>query len=940
MKKRKNKGNLIKIIVALTCIFTLCFSMPQKSDAGLKDWIKDSAGGAITSKVAEKLKGIAGDFVNLILLIPDGILQISDTYVGGIKEPVRYEVEKKEYMYNFGITPYEIFKSGVYEYDETQDVYKTNMGLLDINFFSNKFIKSQRKSQQYGGVVISKELAPAISKVYNNIRNLCIIVMVLVLMYIGIKIMISSIAEQQAKYKQLLIDWLVAFSLLFIMHYIMSFVVNINYLILEMLCNDEGDSYYVCDEDNGSVSEVKSSWDANDKICRRADGGDYNFGTQYLGAINLNESNNINNSGDAIDVAKWGKDGVVPVNMVIIEDENDEIRRIFKMNTLSYVRTVSYATLRNDEEEDNEHKVYLIADGAVKSADSIDSMGYSILYVVLTVEIVMFIVIYVKRVIQLAFLTMIAPLVAFMYPLDKIGDGKAQAFNSWFKDYLFGVLIQPMHLLLYTVFIRAAGSLLSKNIVYALAVYAYMIPAEKYFKKILGFEKNASGVGMGGPLAGALGAGLAMGGLNKIAGIGPGSKGGGGGKGKTDPRKHKIPKRKFSSGGGAPGSSGLGSGLGSGAPGASGRGRYNRSTRGGVPAAGGGVPGVGGSRRGKFVNGLKKIGGYRPPILNAAGRTISRAATGGRYESLYGTPGALRAAFTNLAGKGFKGSAKLAGMALGGATGLIAGTASAIVNGREGDILSGVLVGASAGNKHFGNLAGMATDGLGTFADTVSHDFASSQPWYADRLRTREALEQFSPELADLSTSDRKKYAAVIERMSPYVDFGSFDEVKSMAKAMEMASGEKDITKFNVSEHGAAADAIFKAAKNWGDLKSQDGQNSYLKFIDAEVRAGVQNGSINVPNTPEINDAWRKAKDERDEAIQKQKEELEAEYDKKLRNARDTARRTAIDAEYNRKLANVQGQTDAQLLEEIKVDYAKQQKLREVLASQEDLKKS
>lgn len=136
-------------------------------------------------------------------------------------------------------------------------------GFFDINFFSNFVINSENSN----AAVSSRILTPTISKVYNNIRNLCIILMMLVLMYIGIKILISSIAEQQAKYKQLLIDWFVAFSLLFIMHYIMSFIVNINSVIIEMLKNDEGDSYYIL-ADTEPIDDV-DTYEISKLVCYR-----------------------------------------------------------------------------------------------------------------------------------------------------------------------------------------------------------------------------------------------------------------------------------------------------------------------------------------------------------------------------------------------------------------------------------------------------------------------------------------------------------------------------------------------------------------------------------------------------------------------------------------------------------------------------------------------
>lgn len=52
------------------------------------------------------------------------------------------------------------------------------------------------------------------------------------------------------------------------------------------------------------------------------------------------------------------------------------------------------------------------------------SFGYLLIYIVLIVFTVMFTVRYMKRVIYIAFLTLIAPLVALTYPIDKIKDRK------------------------------------------------------------------------------------------------------------------------------------------------------------------------------------------------------------------------------------------------------------------------------------------------------------------------------------------------------------------------------------------------------------------------------------------------------------------------------------------------------------------------------------
>ena len=59
--------------------------------------------------------------------------------------------------------------------------------------------------------------------------------------------------------------------------------------------------------------------------------------------------------------------------------------------------------------------------------DTYIAIGWKLIYVVLVIYTVIFVFTYVKRVVYMAFLTIIAPLVALTYPIDKMNDGKAQA---------------------------------------------------------------------------------------------------------------------------------------------------------------------------------------------------------------------------------------------------------------------------------------------------------------------------------------------------------------------------------------------------------------------------------------------------------------------------------------------------------------------------------
>jgi len=92
--------------------------------------------------------------------------------------------------------------------------------------------------------------------------------------------------------------------------------------------------------------------------------------------------------------------------------------------------------------------------------DSRVLLGYigTIVYVVLIVLTIVYFVIYLKRFFSVLILTLFAPIVAITYAIDKIKDNKSQVFDKWFKEYLFHILMQLMHGIIYMVFISTAFS--------------------------------------------------------------------------------------------------------------------------------------------------------------------------------------------------------------------------------------------------------------------------------------------------------------------------------------------------------------------------------------------------------------------------------------------------------------------------------------------------
>ena len=130
-------------------------------------------------------------------------------------------------------------------------------------------------------------------------------------------------------------------------------------------------------------------------------------------------------------------------------------------------------------------------------------IGFGLIYVVLTIYTVTFIFVYIRRLIYMIFLTLIAPLVALTYPIDKVKDGQAQAFNFWFKEYTYNLLMQPLHLLLYMILIGSAMKFAANNSLYVIVALGFMVPAEKLLKEMFGFKGKTPG-SMPGLAAGAL----------------------------------------------------------------------------------------------------------------------------------------------------------------------------------------------------------------------------------------------------------------------------------------------------------------------------------------------------------------------------------------------------------------------------------------------------
>ena len=127
---------------------------------------------------------------------------------------------------------------------------------------------------------------------------------------------------------------------------------------------------------------------------------------------------------------------------------------------------------------------------------------YTALYIMFSYYQVKFFVIYIGRLLRTAFYIIISPLVCLTYPIDKVGDGRAQGFNNWLQEFIITVFLQPIHLLIYLVMIYSMGEILIRNPILGLVFLATLSNGEKIFKSVMKIkprmQRGLSDIKLGG----------------------------------------------------------------------------------------------------------------------------------------------------------------------------------------------------------------------------------------------------------------------------------------------------------------------------------------------------------------------------------------------------------------------------------------------------------
>ena len=202
---------------------------------------------------------------------------------------------------------------------------------------------------------------------------------ILVLIYVGIKMLMASTMEAKAKYKKMFKDWLVGFALLFLLHY-------------------------------GMIILLKAvTWFTS----------------------------------------------LIPTSLLDKNMEQELINRVITETDIVDSKVSIWSVIQ-----------------------------YAIAYIIIISYQTYFFYEYFKRLLTMAFLIIIGPIITSMYAMNKVNGNKKTALASWTNLFVKNAFMQPVHALMYAIFIFSASAIALKVPLLAVVFFMGILKAEKMFNKL------------------------------------------------------------------------------------------------------------------------------------------------------------------------------------------------------------------------------------------------------------------------------------------------------------------------------------------------------------------------------------------------------------------------------------------------------------------------
>ena len=259
--------------------------------------------------------------------------------------------------------------------------------LTDANFFNFETAGGYELLKDGKPVTWIYSIRQYMAGVYVTLRNISIAAMLFVLMYIAIRMALSSIAQRKAQFKKMLTSWFTGLCIVLFIHLFMYLVFFVNDNVVEILLDQ---NTAVAEQIIGEGTETLTLYDA--------------------------------------------------------------------------IRTKAY------------------------SWDFYDGLAGLIMYIVMVYFLIRYVFIYLKRMISVYVLAIYGSVIGVKYAIDKSSGKKSSAsLGKWIKDFMFNVLLQSIHCLIYVVLMSVAVEMAMESaggIIVAILICQFILKADGIFMKI------------------------------------------------------------------------------------------------------------------------------------------------------------------------------------------------------------------------------------------------------------------------------------------------------------------------------------------------------------------------------------------------------------------------------------------------------------------------
>lgn len=174
-----------------------------------------------------------------ILSIIDVFLDIMDYLVGIVTYIVRIPfIGIANVAQSFATQSLEVISTQPVEETLTlEKIVLNQVPIFDVNIFNTNEAggESLTTNENAGNIILT--LRQNVASWYNAFRYFVIALLLVILIYLGIRMAITSIAEEKAQYKRLLKDWFISFFIVMFIHYFIVIIMQLNDYFVNVFTN-------------------------------------------------------------------------------------------------------------------------------------------------------------------------------------------------------------------------------------------------------------------------------------------------------------------------------------------------------------------------------------------------------------------------------------------------------------------------------------------------------------------------------------------------------------------------------------------------------------------------------------------------------------------------------------------------------------------------------